>query len=353
MKKFSKDFIDPEFFRNGKRKPDFSNILSVLNKKAPPRPTLFEFFMNGDLSDQIAGGETDVVKRNILTFKNAGYDYVTSGISEFGFPAGETSKSKHGDAKTYSLNDTVVIKDRASFEKYKWVEVEDCDFSALEEYAKHMPDGMKLMVSGPGGVLENAIRVAGYDNLCYMTDDDPALCRDIFDAVGSRILKYYERCVPHPVVGILMSNDDWGFKTQTMLSPKQMREYVFPWHRRYAELAHKYGKPAVLHSCGCFVDVMEDVIEGIGFDGKHSYEDAIEPVESIYERYAGRIAILGGLDLDFICRSEPEQVYDRAVAMLERSAVRGGYGLGSGNSIPTYVPLKNYYAMIAAAVANE
>jgi uroporphyrinogen decarboxylase len=36
--------------------------------------------------------------------------------------------------------------------------------------------------------------------------------------------------------------------------------------------------------------------------------------------------------------------------MLEQTSAKGGYALGSGNSIPYYVPQENYLAMIAAAV---
>ncbi len=36
--------------------------------------------------------------------------------------------------------------------------------------------------------------------------------------------------------------------------------------------------------------------------------------------------------------------------MLERTAGRGGYALGTGNSVPDYVPDENYFAMIRAGV---
>jgi uroporphyrinogen decarboxylase len=36
--------------------------------------------------------------------------------------------------------------------------------------------------------------------------------------------------------------------------------------------------------------------------------------------------------------------------MLERTAGRGGYALGTGNSVPDYVPDENYLAMIRAAL---
>lgn len=67
-----------------------------------------------------------------------------------------------------------------------------------------------------------------YDSLCYMIYEDPDLVQCIFDAVGSRLVCYYEICVAYDTVGALISNDDWGFKTQAMLLPKHMPRYVFP-----------------------------------------------------------------------------------------------------------------------------
>jgi uroporphyrinogen decarboxylase len=98
---------------------------------------------------------------------------------------------------------------------------------------------------------------------------------------------------------------------------------------------------------------MDDIIDDMKFDGKHSYEDTIQPVEQAYEQYGGRIAILGGIDLDFLVRSTPEEVFRRSKAMLERSAGRGSYALGTGNSVPEYVPRDNYFAMVLAATEKR
>ena len=80
-----------------------------------------------------------------------------------------------------------------------------------------------------------------------------------------------------------------------------------------------------------------------------TYEDKIVPVEQAYEKLNGRIAVLGGIDMNFLVTSSPEEVYKRSRAMIERTQDRGGYALGSGNSIPEYVPTENFMAMIRAA----
>lgn len=332
------------------RKPNFDNLLSVLRCEVPQRPVLFELFMNQPLYERLCGRKpTDSsilggLKLIVDAFVAAGYDYATTSACNMWFHASEKQHDK-----TITLNDGMIITDRASFDAYDWPNPDNYDYSALEKIKDYLPDGMKLMVMGPGGVLENVIWLIGFDNLCYMLYEDPELVQDLFDAVGSRLVKYYEIAVKFDSVGVIMSNDDWGFNTQTFLSVEDMRKYVFPWHKKIVEVAHNAGKPVVLHSCGYMFDVMEDIITDMQYDGKHSYEDNILSVEQSYERWGGRIAIMGGIDVDFLIRSSVEEIKARCQNILRISKDKGGYALGSGNSIPEYIPYEKYMAMVESA----
>jgi len=324
--------------------PDFSNLLKVLRRETPSRPTLFEFYLNDQLYDRLV--RNDAVDREfkvIPAFRNAGYDYATFHVPGFNFPSGESAQEQ-----TRSINEGGGIQDRSSFESYPWPDPDEADYAAIERAQEHLPRGMKLIVPGPKGVLENTIDLVGYQNLCMLMLDDEQLVYDIFEAIGRRLARFYELAVQHESVGACISNDDWGFKTQTMLSPHDMRRFVFPWHKEIVQNVHKADKPVILHSCGYFEEIIDDIAEDIGYDARHSYEDAIMPVEEAYEHFHDRIAILGGIDLDFLCRSTPREVYNRSRDMLDRTAERGGYALGSGNSVPDYVPQENYFAMIRA-----
>lgn len=335
-----------------KAAPDFSEMLRVLRRERPGRPVLAELFLNEPLYRLAAGPELAARfaghprEDSLVTmhgFRNLGYDYATIRASDFRFPVGEVAHKS-----TQSLNAGALIADRAGFEKYPWPELADFP-SRLADVGRLVPEGMKLIVIGPGGVLENAIRLVGYDSLCLMIYDDPDLVTEIFASIGRRLVDYYREAVQHEAVGAVWANDDWGFKTQTMLAPADMRRFVVPWHKRIAEVVHAAGRPVIMHCCGRLDEVYDDIIDVIGHDGKHSYEDAIEPVERAYERLRGRIAVIGGLDVDFVCRSEPADIFRRACAMIERSRTGGAYALGTGNSVPEYVPQRNYFAMLAAA----
>lgn len=334
------------------REPNFESLLKVLRREKPARPTLFEFFLNHRLFRRVTGreekaewGTADYWRWALEAYRRIGYDYVTVTGSRFAFP-----KSDRHQESSVSLNEAPMITDRRSFDAYPWPDPSAFP-SVLDALAADLPRGMKLIVWGPCGVLENVIALTGFDNLCLLLMDDPSLVQDIFDAVGSRLVKYYQMHASHPAVGACVSNDDWGFKTQTMLSTEDMRRYVFPWHKRIVEAIHRDGKPVILHSCGNLTAVFDDIINEMKYDGKHSYEDAIVSVEEAYRRWGNRIAIIGGVDVDFLCRSTEEQIRQRSRALLELTA-QGGYALGSGNSIPEYVPDDNYFAMINPALEN-
>ena len=95
--------------------------------------------------------------------------------------------------------------------------------------------------------------------------------------------------------------------------------------------------------------IMEDLIEDVGIDGKHSYEDAILPVQDFQVQYGDRIAVLGGLDINVLSGGTPDDVRKQTRFLLETCGARGRYAIGSGNSIPSYVPLENYLAMVSEA----
>ena len=111
-------------------------------------------------------------------------------------------------------------------------------------------------------------------------------------------------------------------------------------------MAHAKKLPYFLHSCGKIDAVMEDLIEYVGIDGKHSFEDTIISAEEFQARWGDRIAVLGGVDLNILSAGSEAAVRNRVRVLIEHCGSRGRFAIGSGNSIPDYVPVENYCAMV-------
>ncbi|HEY9075733.1 MAG TPA: uroporphyrinogen decarboxylase family protein [Anaerolineaceae bacterium] len=236
------------------------------------------------------------------------------------------------------------------FEQYPWPRIETTDFSAYEYLNCNLPDGMGLIVSHAGGMYEHLSQIMSYEGLCLALHENPDLVKAVSDRIGELMVKYYEHLLDLNRVIALFPGDDMGFRTSTLISPTHLRQYTLPWHKQFAGMAHNHGIPYFLHSCGNIDKIMPDLIHDVGIDGKHSFEDAIIPVEHFQEKYGSQIAVLGGVDVHLLTTGSPEQVQTRVRFLKETCGARGRFAIGSGNSIPSYIPVENYLAMVSTAL---
>lgn len=246
------------------------------------------------------------------------------------------------------------IQNRSDHESYPWDELpriyEQHAFAIFDALVEALPGGMKAVGGVGNGVFEIAEDLVGLEYLPYMQVDDPELYSDLFARIGDLMqniwipfLKRYADSFAACRFG-----DDLGFKTSLLTNPGTVRRRIIPQYRRLIDAIHSFGKPFLWHSCGCVFEVMEEVI-ALGIDAKHSNEDAVAPFDRWIRDYGNRIGLLGGFDMDFLCQKSPDEIFDevRRLGRIFRETARG-YALGSGNSIPDYVPAENYLAMIRA-----
>jgi len=340
------------------REPDFDHLLRFLKRESTDRPVLFEFLIDDSHALKYSAYNRvppdcsmDYFRMIIQAYNRLGYDYApvySWKTDTMSFPLAE-----HASALSKSQNSGAVITDEKSFEQYNWPDPAQGDLELYNRLNGELPGGMKLMACGWGGVLENVTDIVGFERLCMMYILEPDLTRRIFEQVGSRLLEYYRIVAAFDSVGFCVVNDDWGFRNQTMFPPEMMREFVYPWTRKIVEVIHGYGKPVVFHSCGNLKEIMDDVIHDLGMDAKHSFEDAIYPVEEAWDWWHDEIAIAGGIDVDYLCQHSPDEIESRATMLIEKTFDHGGYALGSGNSIAHYVPEKSLLAMISAVKKFE
>jgi uroporphyrinogen decarboxylase len=338
--------------------PDFDRVLTVLRREGEPdRVPFLELFHDGEIIAAVLGRpappEPDAGRQYRVEFAvHLGYDYVV-GYHTVGFTgraallADDTAELSRGQ-RGWTDEHGGPITDWESFEQYPWPEVTDASFADLEALAPLLPEGMRATATLPGGVLENLSSLLGYEPLCMHLIDNPALVQATVDRVGATLLAVYQRLCEMDHVGALWLNDDLGFKTQTMISPAHLRQHVFPWHKRLVDYAHEHGKLVMLHACGNLREVMDDLIDGVGIDAKHSFEDVIQPVSEFKRQYGDRVAVLGGIDVHVLASQTPDEVKRYTLAAIEQCAPGGGWALGSGNSVANYIPVGNFLAMLEA-----
>jgi uroporphyrinogen decarboxylase len=318
-----------------KPQPDFNRLLKVLTRSGiPDCIPFYELFVNSGVIEHLLGKKITDRASNVEFYYKAGYDYI---------PVWPNFELKLG-----SLVDTCShypIKDWKSFGEYPWPEPSSIRFAEFESVIPILPQGMKI-IGQVRGIFETVQMLTGYTDLCYMLCDEPDLVEAIFERVQALYEAIYRGMSSIEQVGAVVISDDMGFNTQTLISVENLRKYVLPGHKALAQIVHESGKPCILHSCGQLSSIMEEIIEDVKIDAKHSYEDSILPVKEAIRLYGGRIAILGGIDVDRLCRSTGDDLREYVRDLLKQVAGKTGYALGSGNSIPDYMNIQNYMIML-------
>ncbi len=344
--------------------PDIKGLLNVISRKAiPKRVHHIELFLDEEIKDQVCNRfdltkdirEDELfanLKRDIRLHKFLGYDAFRIGLLKDAFATKTLSASdttiiagQRRENRSWTDEHTGPIQSWADFESYPWPLVSNIDFTPLEWLDKNLPENMGCY-DLTAHILEQVLLLIGYESFCYKIFDEPDLVDAVFQEVGKFYVDYTRTLCDFDCIRLIWGSDDVGFRTSTMVSAQILKEKVLPWHKRCANVSHEHSRPYLLHSCGNLEEIMPALIDEVKIDAKHSYEDNIMPVTEAKRRYGQQIAILGGIDVDFLCRADEQAIRKRVRETLNVCMPGGGYCLGTGNTVANYIPIDNYLVML-------
>ncbi len=344
--------------------PDWEAFVKVLRREGRAgRVHNIELFLDAEIQEAVCSrfdlladlDRNDAFyeqKRAVIIQRFLGYDYVRCGLENFemqlnNISIADTADLQRAGGRKYINEHTGLITNWDEFERYPWPDPDKASTNSLEWCEQNLPDDMCVIASGGFAHFAEYLNwLMGYETLCYSLYDQ----RDLVTAISQRLIEMYlktlRRLLEFKRVKVVWGSDDMGFRSGTLISPQDLREFVLPGHKLMAEMAHAAGHPYLLHSCGKLTAIMPDLMDDVRIDGRHSFEDTIETVVEAKRLYGDRISLLGGIDMDFICRASEEQVRQRVRYTLKECMPGSGYCLGTGNTVANYIPLDNYLAML-------
>lgn len=237
------------------------------------------------------------------------------------------------------------IQSWQDYEEFPWPSVSQIDFGPIEWLEKNLPENMGCY-DLTAGILGTVTRLLGMESLCFKIFDEPELVEAVCQKVGLFYVGLTKTFCDFSCMKLVWGADDMGFRSGTLVSPDFLRERILPWHKKCADIAHEHGRVYLLHSCGNLEQIMDDLIDEVGIDAKHSYEDIIMPATQAKQRYGDRLGILGGIDMDMLCAAGERGIRRQVRRTLEICMPGGGYCLGTGNTVANYMPLENYLVML-------
>ena len=344
--------------------PDWQEFIQVIRRERTPwRVHYIELFLDAEVQQAIGerygllGGldpndEFFALKRHLRLQRFLGYDYVRASLEGLELPLKratieDTASLRRESGRSYMEEHQGPIQSWEDFERYPWPDPEKASTRLLDWCSENVPPDMCIVATGGfAHFAEYLTWLFGYESLCYALYEK----RDLVKAISDRLIEMYRialaKILQFERVRVVWGSDDMGFKTGPLISPNDLREFVLPGHRLMAQMSHAAGRPYLLHACGNLSQIMDDLLNDVRIDALHSFEDTILDVRDAKRRFGNRIAVLGGIDVDFMCRAIEQEIRHRVRDTLEVCMPGGGYCLGSGNSVANYIPVDNYLAML-------
>jgi len=374
--------------REQKPEPDAERLRKALSRsETPDRVPFMELFADPEVMAAVIGKPLNFFRKGLRSqkeweermfsliefYKTLGYDYVRAdtrnyqaimGASQTGMQrltAGEVGSRAfryrtvdvapelNRGERIWANEGTGVIASWDDFKAFKWEDPETIaeeGNAGLEWACDHVPSGMGV-VTGAGSVLEPVMWLMGIKNFYVSLYKQPDLVDAMFKKFSEwNIARFKLAAKTSRKIIAFWGSDDWGYRDGLMISPAMMRRWVFPVHKQMAEIAHSRSSLYILHSCGNLKVIMDDIIDYIKVNAKHSFEDTYLPVTEAKRLYGDRIGLIGGVGVDFLSRHSAVEVREYVSRILKVCKPGGGYCLGSGNSIANYIPLENYLTIL-------
>lgn len=339
-----------------KFQPDYTNLLKVMYNQKPDYLPLYEHHIDAPFISKYINEKVEIVTNNSSDldeyFRKTIHFWIEHGYDAFDYEAGICDIIPGHGAILGGISGP--IQTREDFERYPFNEIPHIFWNTykprLDAIRRVLPEGMKAYGGCGYGIFETAQDLVGYENLCVMQYLEPELFTDLFNKIGDVYVELWTKMVDEyaDIFVFFRMGDDLGHKTATMLEPDTIRQFILPQHKRVIDVVHNRGKKFLLHSCGNIFEIMPDILAN-GIDAKHSNEDQICPYKVWIDKYADKIGLLGGFDMNFLILNPYDVVYQKVLeeGTLFRS-ITNGYGLGSGNSIPDYMSIDGFRAMTDA-----
>lgn len=200
-----------------------------------------------------------------------------------------------------------------------------------------------------GSVFETAWSLYGFEKFLLDMMLNPAMPRYILERITEVHVQNLQTVmnVAGDLIDIVYFYDDVASQQNLLISPDMYMQFLQPLHQQLIDVAVRFNKPAMMHSCGSVYPMIERFID-MGL----AILNPIQPLahqmqpEMLAETFGGRIAFHGGIDIQNLLPNASADEVRRNVEYTEKIlGADGGYILSGSHHIQADTPIENILAM--------
>jgi uroporphyrinogen decarboxylase len=332
--------------------PDFERLRkTLLLQGMADRVPLFDFCISENIKEQIIGRPLKTAEDEIDFWITAGYDYVQARLKP------KTASDRGVARPVSSSHGRLKSLEQLNSEEFEWTKVynnswklEDYNYELLRQIAHKLPQDMKLIVHA-ADIFTRSWMAMGFEDFCYALYEQPELVAELFRQNAAAEIRMMEVMADSfgDKTGAVLYSDDLAYTEGLMVSPQVYREYLWPYVREIIKIAKKLNAPVIYHTDGKLWDLFDDFYE-LGINGIQPLEPKSMDLAELKEKRGHQFCLLGSIDIDLLSRGTPYEVEEMVKERIKTLGYNGGYVVGTSNTVPDYVNINNYKAMLKTAM---
>jgi hypothetical protein len=197
---------------------------------------------------------------------------------------------------------------------------------------------IELHFSGPFWQLREWV---GFENLCTLFYDDPALTTEMIRFWEEYVARLLERALAVFTPDSVHLSEDMAYKEHSMISPQMARDFLMPTWKRWGEIVHKAGVALYgMDSDGHIGELIPLWIEsGLNFCDPMEVAAGNDLV-AFRRRFGRNMAYRGGIDKRAMAKGGT--VIEREIDRIRPVIRDGGFIPGCDHGVPSDVPWPAY-----------
>lgn len=227
----------------------------------------------------------------------------------------------------------------------------DADFERFYENSKYIAGRYGTYNTSLiwGSHWEKAYFTRGIENFLADLAGAPEFAGELLRYIVDTNLTVLPRIVENEHIDGILLGSDWGTQNDLIMSPKTWRELIKDGEARQYRVIRGAGKDVMVHSCGCILRVMDDIVE-LGVRILNPVQPECMDLGFLKEKYGGDITFWGGISTQrTLPYGTPDEVRRETERVIKLMSAGGGYITCPSQEIQTDVPYENLKALIETA----
>lgn len=197
-----------------------------------------------------------------------------------------------------------------------------------------------------GGYLEACV-LMGLEEVMKAPYENPRLLKKLVDYMADWQTEIGLEMIDAGADSIMIG-EDFADTHNIFMSPRHFREFILPALKRQTQALKKKGVPVILHHCGNFTVILEDIVDETGGDCLQPLQPEALDIAEVKRRVGDRVCLWGNIAINTLSLGTPEDVVREVRERINACAPGGGYIVGSSHTVTSSVQLENLLAMIKA-----